>query len=583
MNQIQTFQKLVQTYCTEEITDVLCIEMGYEYETDYKDQYPEITAAEFVRENRALPENYQMKNIDSIRAEVEAKILEVKDNEVALDHYIRDILSPIQDNLSLFFTPRPYTACTAFQKMVPFLNSYKDYNELPKEMAAIHVSYIKEMVEFGFLDLTQEEQDDKVKALCSCSWESFQRRDEIPSFKQCRYFRWLFRNIASMIESALLEAGCEKDLFWYQEKYDIILFPSLSIQDLWANSVFSQDVAKSVARGYNTLDRYTEMAGYAVYDKKVRVGEIICSGIPEIDALLKQTNTRMPADYPTHHFRRNLYSFSTKCQDMAESDEPKEKKRFLVRSLVHILGHCYDTFSSVPQLRNYLNYVIHFFSVLESSMLRCPEPICVKEMCMDLHYDSMLSDEFPDTDISKAILLTQKIEPGTSWEQYYLSKSLGKAQDYYEKQVCEHCSREDCPFRNASSKMPGASFEQKIRPVETPDQLYAKSLIAICKYMESKAVPKLKRMRGKEEWFLDNNDQLYAYIGKALERHLKRSSTSWSKMSKILHRTGSEEYLKKLGHEYRLMFEGKKERNFPASSHIVDDAIATLKSGLKRS
>ncbi len=64
--------------------------MGYEYETDYKDQYPEVTAAEFIRENRALPENYQMKNIDNIRAEVEAKILEVKDNEVALDHYIGD-------------------------------------------------------------------------------------------------------------------------------------------------------------------------------------------------------------------------------------------------------------------------------------------------------------------------------------------------------------------------------------------------------------------------------------------------------------------------------------------------------------
>lgn len=107
MNQIQTFQKLVQTYCTEEITDVLCIEMGYEYGTDYRDQYPEVTAAEFIRENRAFPENYQMKNIDNIRDEVEAKILEIKDNEVALDHYIRDVLSPIQDNLSLFFTPRP--------------------------------------------------------------------------------------------------------------------------------------------------------------------------------------------------------------------------------------------------------------------------------------------------------------------------------------------------------------------------------------------------------------------------------------------------------------------------------------------
>lgn len=44
--------------------------MGYEYETDYKDQYPEVMAAEFIRENRALPENYQMKNIDNIRAEV---------------------------------------------------------------------------------------------------------------------------------------------------------------------------------------------------------------------------------------------------------------------------------------------------------------------------------------------------------------------------------------------------------------------------------------------------------------------------------------------------------------------------------
>lgn len=32
MNQIQTFQKLVQTYCTDEVTDVLCIEMGYESE-----------------------------------------------------------------------------------------------------------------------------------------------------------------------------------------------------------------------------------------------------------------------------------------------------------------------------------------------------------------------------------------------------------------------------------------------------------------------------------------------------------------------------------------------------------------------
>lgn len=583
MNQIATFQKLVQTYCTEGMVDSLCIELGYEYETDYKIEYPEVTPEEFVRENRALPQNYQMHEIDNIRREVEEKILELKDNDVALDHYIRDILSPIGDNLGLFFSPRPFTACTAFQKLVPFLNTYNTYDELPKEMVAIHRAYIEEMVKFGFLDISPEEQESRIQKLCDNTWECFQKRKEIPSFKQCQYFRWLFQNVASMIESALLDAGCEKDLFWYQEKYDIVLYPSLTTRDLWANSVFSEEVAKQVARGYNVLDRYTEMAGYAVYDGKQRVGELITCGIPEIDALLKQTNTRMPSDYPTHHFRRNLYSFSAKCQELAESDDSLEKKQFRVRNLVHILGHCYDTFSSVPQLRNYLNYVIHFFSILESSLLRCPMPICIKGMCMDLHYDAMLTDEFPDTDISKAIIMTQKIEPGTPWEQYYLSKSLGKSLDYYESLVCEQCARENCPFRKAASKIPGAIFEQKAPPVESPVQVYAKSLIAICKYLEARSIPNLERIHGTEEWNLDHNDQLYAYIGIALERHLKRKSTSWSKMSRIIHRSGSKDYLKGVGSEYRSMFNGKMAKKFPSSYHLVDDAIDNLKNGRKRS
>lgn len=583
MGQIETFQKLVQTYCTDGITDTLCIELGYEYETDYKDLYPGVSAEEFVKENRALPENYQMKEIDNIRREVEARILDIKDNDVALDHYIRDILSPIEDNLRLFFSPKPFYSCTAFQKLVPFINSYNSYDELPKEMAAIHRSYIDEMVSFGFLELNQEEKEKKIEEFCANTWSCFQKRKEIPSYAQCRYFIWLFRNVASMIESALLEAGCAKDLFWYQTKYDIVLYPSLTTRDLWANSVFSEDVAQKVARGYSTLDRYTEMAGYAVYETKVRVGEIICSGIPEVDALLKQTNTRTPADYPTYHFKRNLYSFSTKCQAIAESAEPLERKKFRVRELVHILGHCYDTFNNVPQLRNYVNYVIHFFSVLEASLLRCPEPICVKEMCMDLHYDTMLTDIFPDTDISKVIVMTQKIEPDTQWEPYYLAKSLGKSLDYYEKQVCTTCERLDCPFRKAVNAKAKSQLERlSPPPVDLKKQL-ADSLVYVCTQIEPKLNGKVQRVKGKKQWVMNNDALLYAYIGVALQRHLKLKSISWETMATVLVTTADGNYLKGSATEYRKMFKGELKKDFPSAHYIVDDAIDKLKNGKQRS
>ncbi len=39
MGQIETFQKLVQTYCTDGITDTLCIELGYEYETEIAESF----------------------------------------------------------------------------------------------------------------------------------------------------------------------------------------------------------------------------------------------------------------------------------------------------------------------------------------------------------------------------------------------------------------------------------------------------------------------------------------------------------------------------------------------------------------
>ncbi|MBQ9475501.1 MAG: hypothetical protein IJU69_04520, partial [Bacteroidales bacterium] len=517
------------------------------------------------------------------RREVEARILDIKDNDVALDHYIRDILSPIEDNLRLFFSPKPFYSCTAFQKLVPFINSYNSYDELPKEMAAIHRSYIDEMVSFGFLELNQEEKEKKIEEFCANTWSCFQKRKEIPSYAQCRYFIWLFRNVASMIESALLEAGCAKDLFWYQTKYDIVLYPSLTTRDLWANSVFSEDVAQKVARGYSTLDRYTEMAGYAVYETKVRVGEIICSGIPEVDALLKQTNTRTPADYPTYHFKRNLYSFSTKCQAIAESAEPLERKKFRVRELVHILGHCYDTFNNVPQLRNYVNYVIHFFSVLEASLLRCPEPICVKEMCMDLHYDTMLTDIFPDTDISKVILMTQKIEPDTQWEPYYLAKSLGKSLDYYEKQVCSTCERLDCPFRKTVNAKANSQLERlSPPPVDLKKQL-ADSLVHVCTQIEPKLNGKVQRVKGKKQWVMNNDALLYAYIGVALQRHLKLKSISWETMATVLVTTADGNYLKGSATEYRKMFKGELKKDFPSAHYIVDDAIDKLKNGKQRS
>lgn len=583
MGQIETFQKLVQTYCTDGITDTLCIELGYEYETDYKDLYPGVSAEEFVKENRALPENYQMKEIDNIRREVEARILDIKDNDVALDHYIRDILSPIEDNLRLFFSPKPFYSCTAFQKLVPFINSYNSYDELPKEMAAIHRSYIDEMVSFGFLELSQEEKEKKIEEFCANTWSCFQKRKEIPSYAQCRYFIWLFRNVASMIESALLEAGCAKDLFWYQTKYDIVLYPSLTTRDLWANSVFSEDVAQKVARGYSTLDRYTEMAGYAVYETKVRAGEIICSGIPEVDALLKQTNTRTPADYPTYHFKRNLYSFSTKCQAIAESAEPLERKKFRVRELVHILGHCYDTFNNVPQLRNYVNYVIHFFSVLEASLLRCPEPICLKEMCMDLHYDTMLTDIFPDTDISKVILMTQKIGPDTQWEPYYLAKSLGKSLDYYEKQVCSTCERLDCPFRKAVNAKAQAQLARLTPPPVDKKKEFVDTLVYVCTQIESGLSHKIKRVKGKKQWIINNDDRLYAYIGTAVQLYVDLPSIPWKLMATVVISAGDSNYLKGCGTEFRKMFSGDLEKKFPSGHLLVDDAIDKLKNGKQRS
>ncbi len=583
MEYISKIQKLINFCCTEGLVDSLCMELGYYYDTTPGMCGEDIDQESFIKQNVWLPDQYLFKDWAALEDEISVGVQALKDDEASISHYLWSILSPINEPVSYFYSSRPNSPDDVFQRIVKHLVANPYFPELPSDLAAIHERYIDERLESGDVDFAPEQRDEKIKELCDNTFARLQKCKEIPSYKQCYHLKRQFARFATIIEAALLKNNCQWDLFYYQKQYETFLVPELFQDDFWANLGWSKEICVKMMRGYSKLDSFTEMAGYGyVYDQTEFDG-VAFSGIPELDSLLLQTDLRNYPDYPTYHFFRNNQRFIGRCKEITETSESVAKKEHRLRNLVHLLGHCYTTFKETPRLIDYADYAIFFFSDLESAFLRAPEPICIKKMCMDLHYESLLEDGFPDTTIGKVRKMTKDIDSSMSWEEYGLRQHLKNSYDFFTSQACEQCARENCPYRCAACKIHGAIFEQKTRPEESPEQVYKKALISICKHLEASSVPGIKRFNGKDEWQLDTNDQLYAYIGVSLERHLKRKSTSWEKMSKVIHRTGSVRYLSKLGTLYRHMFAGDIAKDFPSSHHLVDDAIDNLNNGRKRS
>lgn len=594
MSYIEIIQRLIRSCCTEGLVDTLCYELGFDYETEAALMGEEVDKEAFIHEHRWLPDQYQFKDWYKLEQEISFKVRELKDDEVQLGRFIWEFLAPISDSLVCFYPSRPFTEFTAFQHIVKYLVFSPAYEGIPEPLAKLHEHYVDECLQWGDVDFPPEQRDAKIKELCDNSSDAFRNCNNIPSWGQCTYFKHLFKRLASIIEAALLENNCPLDLFGFQAKYEIVLIPELSPSDLQAERGWSKDYCSKVTRGYMHLDQYTEMAGYGDVGDVATIEGLEVSHFPELDALLKQTNLRGYADFPTYHFARFFDRFQAHCKQLVESPEDTASKKRKVFNLVQILGHCYTTFINTPRLFDYTDYAIRYFVALEAACLKAPEPICLKGMCVDLHYEDLIEDPFPDTTLGKIGYMTNKYERTVSWEQFGLEHILKNSYDFFINQACEKCARAGCSFRNAPSKVPGVSLEKQMPSKKDPDEIFLDVLAAVCKYCE-KLVPSIEKMKTRnKEWLMKNNDKLYAYIGAAIKFRYSLDSSPWDQMEDILHGQGSRGYIKGCCSDYldvldpsRLEGKTKKAKltrdDFPTGYHIVDDAIDKLKNGKKRS
>lgn len=577
MSYVENILHLIITCCTHGLVDTLLLELGYDYDTTPGMMGEEIDRDALIRENRWLPEQYQFKDWYNLEQEISAKIRQLKDDNVQLSRYIGDILSPISDSLIMFFPPKPFTVPDSFQIITKYLVYHPDFETIPEPLAKIHERYIDEALQWGDVDFAPEQRDDKIREYCNRTEEALRHCNEIPSWGQCLYFKNLFKRLASILEASLLENSCPKDLFGYQEEYETVLIPYLNPSTVMAERGWSKIYCSQVTRGYTKLDGYTEMAGYGDVGDRTAYDGIEFSHFPELDALLLQTNLKGYSDFPTYHFARFFDRFQAHCKELTESSDNIAIKRRKVFNLVQIIGHCYHIFLQTERLFDYTDYAIRYFSALQAACLRAPEPICVKGMCLDLHFEDMLTDIFPETTIGKVGYLSGKYERTVPWSQYGLEHLLKTSYDYYITEACKQCTRANCPFRDAPSVIPGACIQQKTARPKTQTELLKEALTSVCLYLEPLLPQLLKRKKGKQQWEMSNKDALYAYIVASLKIKYDIYKVDWDALEKVLYRTGDRRYLVTETSQCKDAIKNKKLYNFPNERHLVDDAISKLK------
>ncbi len=435
----------VREVITKELTDAICVRVGYKSAVDFKHEYDGLTPEQLVARNRRALNDCQFNYWPELEQEVADTIHNLKDDELELGRFIRDkILLPLSDPLWLYYGAHQVPGPTDFQTIVAallFINPL----DIPDALIELHRKHVNTEVTIDkTIDEGQREQEIARRCRYTDSFIKGCSHDEL--FQIFRYFHICFRRLACIVETNLLLNHCRKDLFAYQKELDIVLYPLLRIEEIAMEMNMTVDYVKGLADGYSQLDYYTEFAGYGVLKGSLSPYGVDYTGIPEIDSLLVLTRYDTKETYPEQHFYRNRLKFKGRCQSMLKTIMPQEMRELLVVPIVHLLCYCYDHFIDEPSREAPLTVVRVFLSDLEAIALKSANPVCIKKICVDLDYDEVLAEPHPDEGESK------KKNNGkrafiASWEELGLSSQLSQSLFYYEKRMCKKCDRKNCQFR----------------------------------------------------------------------------------------------------------------------------------------
>jgi len=561
---------------TPDVVDATCVVLKCDYETTYNLAHPEMSPEELVRKNSLEESQYQVQDWSTIKKEIRDVIKEHKDDEIELGRIVRTMLNYLDEPLHMFYSSEPKQRQTIFQRLVPYLLYYQRYSTLPKDIVDIHKEDIDSCIEFG-TDVAPANPKQELKKRCEESLFALQHAEESPCFRQCRYFHsGVFRRLAVIIESYLLEYHCKKDLFAYQRECDTILFPQITASDIAAErGVTAEYVMNNWSDGYMYLDAFTELAGYGKVQDRVSAHGIDFMGIPEVDALFAQLCSDDEFDYPKQHFGRNLKRFERRCKEMAESNTSDEKKTAFLFNLIQILSYCYEFFVGYEDDPEYVMYPMRLFSAAEMVFMKATHPICLKSICMELGCDYMVSDFFPDNSLYRRIWDKNELFPDVSWSQYHLEKGLQATLPYHEKRLCGQCANATCPYRKAPSKVHQLQSSGARTPKERKD-LFFTGLRQICITLSANRHTNVKKGAVANTWSLKKAGTLYAYIGFALKEHFQLSTIPWKEMAPILLTDCDANDLKVMASKIRSAIQSGKQNALPIGSQYVDEAIAKL-------
>lgn len=175
------------------------------------------------------------------------------------------------------------------------------------------------------------------------------------------------------------------------------------------------------------------------------------SGVEEVDRIFKLMIEDDPS-YPDEVFNADLKSFRRKCDALANSDEPLEKKEAWVVSVINVIAESYFHFTwDGPTIIG--DRLIAFWAVIEAAFLRAPQQICIKHLASELSIDDLVSRVDPET-----IKRREEDEYAHETNPISITESelyteLGPTIGYNERRICKKCGIEDCQFRWGTKKM----------------------------------------------------------------------------------------------------------------------------------
>lgn len=566
-------RSLIDVSKVANVPDATCIVLRCGYDVTYDVEYPDESPEQFVEDNSWPEELYQVDDWPAIEEEIGGNIKALKDDEIELGRYIRGILSYYEDILTLFYDSTSGFRPSIFQRIVPYLRYRVHYDTIPQVFVDIH----REAMEFEVIndpDSAPENFQDELDKRCNETLYRLNHAEDYPCFRHCRYLHLgFFKRLALIIESYLLEYGCKKDLFAYQKECGIELQTSLKVQDIAIERGLTTDyVTSNWAAGYSRLDAYTEFANYGNIQDRVAAMGVDFIGVPEVDSLLIQLEHVDNPDYPEHHFKRNLRRFAKRCKALAESNLPQEQKKEKLINLVLILSRCYKGFLDYPELNEYVTYAMRLFSVAEAAFMKTSKPICIKEICVELGCEYMLTDFFPDTEHFRQVWKKYGVEPTLPWEQYFLQMLLETTLPYHERHLCGKCNNTLCMYR----KVGALSIQQKQGPQQQNKTMVAQfcsELRQVCSILANQKNAKIKKIEGDNMWELKHNGPLYAFIGVALKERLQLKQIPWKEMPYILKTECRQGYLK--GEAARIK-KAMQDKNLSALPNGYKDVLAAL-------